>query len=308
VDDIPVDFHDAESQLRSIFAELYIPHNYEGNIVPRILRGDAGDTFVAFVSTPFVCRTLTVSKNADSGSARFKSLMREAHTVVKFTVAEAPTKRIVATLHRDDGFTNAWSISPDDNLETRLTYIIETALGYARTYLVKEIMTRLSFAAPVSSGALAVIPYDYAGYTVAFANPEERSKIRFNWRVAKAFVEFVVVESADAPKDEDSIHSAPLPEKVACETEDAIVDLIRSRGEVGREKYGVSMDRSDLSPVQWAQHLQEELSDALQYAERYKGALGLLEEVYKLLNTPACSKAAFDWCKKYEKQFGNHGR
>lgn len=56
-----------------------------------------------------------------------------------------------------------------------------------------------------------------------------------------------------------------------CKTEDAVIDLIRSRGEVGRRKYGVSMDRQDLSQTDWLTHLQEELADALQYAERAKG-------------------------------------
>jgi hypothetical protein len=55
-----------------------------------------------------------------------------------------------------------------------------------------------------------------------------------------------------------------------CKTEDTVVDLIRSRGAVGRKKYGTSMDREDLTPAQWCQHLQEELADALQYVERVK--------------------------------------
>jgi hypothetical protein len=58
--------------------------------------------------------------------------------------------------------------------------------------------------------------------------------------------------------------------KPECKTEDAVVDLIRSRGKVGRKKYGTSMDRQDLTPAQWCQHLQEELADALQYVERVK--------------------------------------
>jgi hypothetical protein len=49
--------------------------------------------------------------------------------------------------------------------------------------------------------------------------------------------------------------------------------MILSRDAVGQEKYGTSMDRGDLRPLQWLQHLMEEQADALQYAMRLRGQL-----------------------------------
>jgi hypothetical protein len=70
-----------------------------------------------------------------------------------------------------------------------------------------------------------------------------------------------------------------------CETEHAVVKMIRERGNVGREKYGTSMDRRDLHPDEWLQHHQEELCDALQYAERIKGATKLLHDALSIMLT-----------------------
>jgi len=47
-----------------------------------------------------------------------------------------------------------------------------------------------------------------------------------------------------------------------------IMQLIRQRQKVGEEKYGHTMDRTDLSEAQWRMHLLEELLDGVQYAAR----------------------------------------
>ena len=51
---------------------------------------------------------------------------------------------------------------------------------------------------------------------------------------------------------------------------DSVVEQFKKRSNVGVEKYGVTMDREDLSPLQWLQHLQEELMDATLYVEKLK--------------------------------------
>lgn len=43
---------------------------------------------------------------------------------------------------------------------------------------------------------------------------------------------------------------------------------MQERSRVGLRKYCVGLDRTDLTPVQWLQHLREELMDALNYATR----------------------------------------
>ncbi len=91
-----------------------------------------------------------------------------------------------------------------------------------------------------------------------------------------------------------------------CQTENVVVELIRSRGVVGRKKYDQSMDRKDLRPEQWARHLQEELADALQYAERLRGACELLSEARDIMTALAADRGwevAREWVKKFDSQF-----
>ena len=50
--------------------------------------------------------------------------------------------------------------------------------------------------------------------------------------------------------------------------EEKVIDKIRSRAEVGEKKYGTTMERQDLSLIEWLTHLQEELMDASVYVQR----------------------------------------
>ena len=50
--------------------------------------------------------------------------------------------------------------------------------------------------------------------------------------------------------------------------EDEVCKKIQRRAEMGKNKYGVTMEREDLSPVEWMTHLQEELMDATVYLQR----------------------------------------
>jgi len=50
--------------------------------------------------------------------------------------------------------------------------------------------------------------------------------------------------------------------------EDSVCNKIQQRAEVGFDKYGVTMERGDLTDVQWLTHLQEEMMDALVYLEK----------------------------------------
>lgn len=49
-----------------------------------------------------------------------------------------------------------------------------------------------------------------------------------------------------------------------------VIEKIENRAKIGFEKYGVSMDRDDLSVVQWIEHAQEEMMDMLIYLEKIK--------------------------------------
>lgn len=55
---------------------------------------------------------------------------------------------------------------------------------------------------------------------------------------------------------------------------DLIVENVKTtydlRAKIGRAKYGTTMERNDLSFVEWLIHLQEELMDATIYIEKLK--------------------------------------
>ena len=49
-----------------------------------------------------------------------------------------------------------------------------------------------------------------------------------------------------------------------------VVKQLRDREEEGLRKYGVNTERTDLTSLEWLQHLQEELMDASVYIEKLK--------------------------------------
>jgi hypothetical protein len=92
----------------------------------------------------------------------------------------------------------------------------------------------------------------------------------------------------------------------ASSVEDAVVAMIRARGKVGRRKYGTTMDRKDLHPDEWVEHHQQELADALQYAERMKGVTRLLHEARDIMLTLLHERdweCAAEWVDRYHAQF-----
>ena len=50
----------------------------------------------------------------------------------------------------------------------------------------------------------------------------------------------------------------------------SIVSQFINRATFGKEKYGVTLDREDLSILDWIQHAQEEHMDAILYLEKLK--------------------------------------
>ena len=54
-----------------------------------------------------------------------------------------------------------------------------------------------------------------------------------------------------------------------------VITQLRDREEEGMRKYGVNTERKDLSPLEWLQHLQEELMDASVYIEKLKNEIEL---------------------------------
>lgn len=51
---------------------------------------------------------------------------------------------------------------------------------------------------------------------------------------------------------------------------ESVITQFKARSQRGIDKYGVTLDRTDLSTLEWLIHLQEELMDATLYIERLK--------------------------------------
>jgi len=49
-----------------------------------------------------------------------------------------------------------------------------------------------------------------------------------------------------------------------------VIDKYQERSEAGIKKYNNTLERNDLSFIQWLTHLQEELMDATLYIEKLK--------------------------------------
>jgi len=49
---------------------------------------------------------------------------------------------------------------------------------------------------------------------------------------------------------------------------ESVINQFKERSNVGIEKYGVTLDRTDLTRLEWMVHFREELMDGLLYLER----------------------------------------
>jgi hypothetical protein len=57
------------------------------------------------------------------------------------------------------------------------------------------------------------------------------------------------------------------------DTDTIVMSVLRKfiqRSSFGKQKYGTSLDRTDLSIIDWIQHAQEEHMDAILYLEKLK--------------------------------------
>ena len=50
----------------------------------------------------------------------------------------------------------------------------------------------------------------------------------------------------------------------------SVISAFQKRAEIGQVKYGKTLDREDLTFLQWIQHAQEELMDGILYLEKIK--------------------------------------
>lgn len=63
----------------------------------------------------------------------------------------------------------------------------------------------------------------------------------------------------------------------------AVIDKFKQRSRIGIEKYGTTLDRDDLTLLDWIQHAQEEHMDAILYLEKLKKETIMKDERFKHL-------------------------
>ena len=66
--------------------------------------------------------------------------------------------------------------------------------------------------------------------------------------------------------------------KVMDKNVENVIKQLRDREEEGLRKYRVSTERTDLTTLQWLQHLQEELMDASVYIEKLKNEMKEIQD------------------------------
>lgn len=64
-----------------------------------------------------------------------------------------------------------------------------------------------------------------------------------------------------------------MANKLPCKVTEQIKAYFDKRTEVGLEKYGVTMDREDLTNVEWCTHAIDELADGIQYLWKLRAKL-----------------------------------
>ncbi len=84
----------------------------------------------------------------------------------------------------------------------------------------------------------------------------------------KAFCWADTKEGANYWNDLDS--QKPSKKEIKDTIVESVIEQFKQRSEVGINKYGVTLDRTDLNRLEWLQHAQEEAMDLILYLEKLK--------------------------------------
>lgn len=81
---------------------------------------------------------------------------------------------------------------------------------------------------------------------------------------------WTIVDIFERPiKDKKIKHKKKMKDKIV----KSVIKQFKERSEVGINKYGTTLDRDDLSTLEWLNHAQQELMDATLYIEKLKQLL-----------------------------------
>ena len=75
---------------------------------------------------------------------------------------------------------------------------------------------------------------------------------------------------------EGIFYSSEVEEVIEPESDpivESVINQFKTRSEIGIKKYGTTLERNDLSTLDWLKHLQEEMMDAVLYIEKLKSEL-----------------------------------
>lgn len=105
--------------------------------------------------------------------------------------------------------------------------------------------------------------------------PQERMQDPVTWIVEQGYPQQEVDSLGDhffcryilADTDEEEIN------KKTDSIVESVINQIQERSNRGKNKYGTTLDRNDLSVVDWVQHAQEEALDLALYLEKIKKEL-----------------------------------
>ena len=68
-----------------------------------------------------------------------------------------------------------------------------------------------------------------------------------------------------------TVHEHPRSSVIKYDTiVESVIQKFKQRSDVGMTKYGTTLDREDLSTIDWIIHAQEELMDGILYLEKLK--------------------------------------
>lgn len=104
----------------------------------------------------------------------------------------------------------------------------------------------------------------------------------------------------------DASGAAALVEKAVCDVSGcsgvtaALIGQLLVRDSHGREKYGTTLDRSDLSLLDWLQHQSEELMDGAGYALAARREAERLQAVERAARAVMVAAAGADTIKALE--------
>jgi len=82
-----------------------------------------------------------------------------------------------------------------------------------------------------------------------------------------------IYEAMEFSNEMQWVSSTTQTNKVTDFIVESVIDQFKDRSNVGIKKYGVTLDRNDLTMLEWLNHLQQELMDATLYIEKLKSKL-----------------------------------